>query len=168
MKKNLRLTFFICGTCSGVDRLKLPLKVCQNLIFAVFLRWLTLFLGNFCWFCQATLWKLLGLWEYWNVLSSTHCPRVWITVSNSSSVFSRLCKHEKKVSYCLKVKVFLHLSDAGEISELIMEMAFPVKWVLEVHEPCNEKLWSASSNSSVSPQCGSSNVLVWRTLINSH
>ena len=61
------------------------------------------------------------------MLSATHCPRVWITVSNSSSVFSRLCKHDKKVSYCLKVKVFLHLSDAGEISELIMEMAFPLK-----------------------------------------
>ena len=30
VKKNLRLTFFICGTCSGVDRLKLPLKVCQK------------------------------------------------------------------------------------------------------------------------------------------
>ena len=95
--------------------------------------------------------KLLGLWEYWNVLSATHCPRVWITVSNSSSVFSRLCKHDKKVSYCLKVKVFPQFSDAGEISELIIEMAFILKWVLEVHEPCNEKLWSASRNSSVSP-----------------
>ena len=30
VKKNLRLTFFICGTCSGVDRLKLPLKICQK------------------------------------------------------------------------------------------------------------------------------------------
>ena len=149
LKKNLRLELFIYGTCSGVDRSKLPLKICQ---FAVFLRWLTFWLlANFSRFCQATLWKPLGLWEYWNVLSATHCPRVWITVSNSSSVFSRLCKHEKKVSYCLKVKVCLHLSDAGEISE-----------------PCNEKLWSASRNSSVSPQCGSSNVLVWRTLINSH
>ena len=121
----------------------------------MFLRWLTLFLVKFSCFCQATLWKFLGLWEYWNVLSATHCPRVWITVSNSSSVFSRIWKHEKKVSYCLKVKVFLQLSDAGEISELIMEMAFPLRWVSEVHEPCNEKLSSASRNSSVSPQCGS-------------
>ena len=74
----------------------------------------------------------------------------------------------KKISYCLNVKVFLQLSDVGEISELIMEMPFPLKLVLEVHEPCNEKLWSASSNSSVFPQCGSSNFFVWRTLINSH
>ena len=34
---------------------------------------------------------------------------------------------QKRISYCLKVKVFLQLSDAGDISELIMEMAFPLK-----------------------------------------
>jgi len=31
-KKNLPHNFFICGTCSDVDRLKLPLKVCQKCV----------------------------------------------------------------------------------------------------------------------------------------
>ena len=96
----------------------------------MFWRWLTLFLGNFSWFCQATLWKLLGLWEYWNVLSSTHCPRVWITVSNSSSVFSRLCKHEKKVSYYFSsllslLKEVKPSPDCQMIKRLIFVNIFP-------------------------------------------
>ena len=41
--------------------------------------------------------------------------------------FLQAMQTRKKICYCLKVKVFLHLSDAGEISELIMEMAFPLK-----------------------------------------
>ena len=89
VKRNLRLKFFICGTCSGVDRLKLPLKVFQksDSVCSVFEMTNVIVIKkeirNFSCFCQATLWKLLGLGEVWNVLSAIHYPRVWITVSNS-------------------------------------------------------------------------------------
>ena len=89
VKRNLRLKFFICGTCSGVDRLKLPLKICQksDSVCSVFEMTNVIVIKkeirNFSCFCQATLWKLLGLGEFWNVLSAIHYPRVWITVSNS-------------------------------------------------------------------------------------
>ena len=89
VKRNLRLKFLICGTCSGVDRLKLPLKIFQksDSVCSVFEMTNVIVIkkemGNFSCFCQATLWKLLGLGEVWNVLSAIHYPRVWITVSNS-------------------------------------------------------------------------------------
>ena len=31
-RKICHIFFFICGTCSDVDRLKLPLKVCQKCV----------------------------------------------------------------------------------------------------------------------------------------
>ena len=88
VKRNLGLKFFIRGTCSGVDRLKLPLKNCQksDSVCSVFEMNNVIVIKNeirnFSCFCQATLWKLLGLGEFWNVLSAIHYPRVWITVSN--------------------------------------------------------------------------------------
>ena len=61
VKRNLRLKFLICGTCSGVDRLKLPLKIFQksDSVCSVFEMTNVIVIKkeirNFSCFCQATL-----------------------------------------------------------------------------------------------------------------
>ena len=84
VKRNLRLKFFICGTCSGVDRLKLPLKSCQksDSVCSVFEMTNVIVIKkeirNFSCFCLESS----GMFS---CSAIHHYPMVWITVSNSQN-----------------------------------------------------------------------------------